>query len=54
MDALRRSVTNDTGKPAKKSKKRIADQGEMLLPITGKKKEEAKEVATPASRRKAG
>jgi DNA end-binding protein Ku len=54
IDALRRSVTNDIGKPAKKGKKRIAGQGEMLLPITGKKKEEAKEVAKPASRRKAG
>jgi hypothetical protein len=31
----------------------IAGQGEMLLPITGKKKEVAKE-AKPAARRKAG
>jgi len=59
MDALRRSVANDTGKPAakaspKKSKKRIQGQGEMLLPIAGKKKDLAKEMPKPAARRKAG
>jgi hypothetical protein len=52
MDALRRSVVDDTGKPAKKSKKRITGQGEILLPIAGKKKEVAKEK--PAARRKTG
>ena len=52
MDALRRSVASDTGKPAKKSKKRMTGQSEMLLRIAGKKKEVAKEK--PAARRKAG
>ena len=54
MDALRKSVASE--KPAakpKKGKKRIAGQGEMLLPIVGKKKD-AKETAKPATRRKAG
>jgi len=58
MDALRRSVANDAGKPAKpkKGKKRIAGQGEMLLPISGSKKAKdvVKEAAKPAARRKAG
>ena len=61
MDALRRSVANEkaapkTAKPEKaaKGKKRVAGQGEMLLPISGKKKEAAKEAARPAARRKAG
>jgi DNA end-binding protein Ku len=55
MDALRKSVASE--KPAvkpKKGKKRIAGQGEMLLPIAGKKPATAKESAKPASRRKAG
>jgi hypothetical protein len=40
---------------AKKGKKRIEGQREMLLPISGKKgKEAAKPVARPATRRKAG
>jgi len=54
MDALRRSAANDssTKKPAKKSKKRIEGQREMLLPITGKKKD-AKETGKAAVRRKA-
>jgi DNA end-binding protein Ku len=63
MDALRRSVESGktskpaaerpAAKPAKKSKKRIEGQGEMLLPIAGKKKDAVKEVAKPAARRKA-
>ena len=63
MDALRRSVESGktskpaavrpAAKPAKKSRKRIEGQGEMLLPIAGKKKDAVKEVAKPAARRKA-
>ena len=63
MDALRRSVESGKttkpaaerapAKPAKKSKKRIEGQREMLLPIPGKKKDAAKEAAKPAARRKA-
>jgi DNA end-binding protein Ku len=55
IDALRRSVATEkpAAKPAK-GKKRIAGQGEMLLPIAGKKNEAAKEVAKTATRRKAG
>jgi DNA end-binding protein Ku len=43
MDALRESVQQEKGKPAraKKSRKRIDGQTEMLLPITGKKAKEA-------------
>ena len=53
MDALRRSVQEE--KPAKvKKAKRIAGQREMLLPIAGKKKDVAKDVTKPATRRKAG
>jgi DNA end-binding protein Ku len=53
MDALRRSVANDTGRPPAKSKqrKRASGQGEMLMPITGAKKEAAKETARPARRK---
>jgi DNA end-binding protein Ku len=64
MDALRRSVHGGDAKLAakatapakatKKGKKRIEGQREMLLPISGKKKEAAKETAKPAARRKAG
>jgi DNA end-binding protein Ku len=63
MDALRQSVKADreggkqkTTRPqAKKGKKRIEGQREMLLPITGKKgKEIAKPAARTATRRKAG
>lgn len=66
MDALRRSVASGKGKapaaakaPAKaaapkKGKKRVEGQREMLLPISGKKKEAAKVAAKPAARRKAG
>jgi DNA end-binding protein Ku len=56
MDALRRSVATEkpAGKPPK-GKKRVAGQGEMLLPIEGKKgKESAKKIANPSARRKAG
>ena len=63
MDALRRSVESGktskpaavrpAAKPAKKSRKRIEGQREMLLPIAGKKKDAGKEVAKPAARRKA-
>jgi DNA end-binding protein Ku len=58
MDALKKSVAADRGaRPqAKKGKKRIEGQREMLLPITGKKgKDAAKPVARTATRqRKAG
>jgi len=63
MDALRQSVNADRSgasqkagrSQAKKSKKRIEGQREMLLPISGKKgKEAAKPVARTATRRKAG
>jgi len=53
MDALKKSVAADKGaRPqAKKGKKRIEGQREMLLPITGKKgKEVAKPVARTATR----
>ena len=55
MDALRKSVANDTGKLAK-AKKRAAGQGEMLMSIsgTGKGRASAKApVEKPAARRKA-
>ena len=58
MDALKKSVAADKGaRPqAKKGKKRIEGQREMLLPIAGKKgKEAGKPVARTAPRqRKAG
>ena len=49
MDALKKSVAADKGaRPqAKKGRKRIEGQREMLLPIAGKK---GKEVAKPAAR----
>jgi DNA end-binding protein Ku len=51
MDALKRSLSNETEAPAapaakskaKKPKKRIEGQREMLLPISGKKARESKE-----------
>jgi DNA end-binding protein Ku len=55
MDALRESVQQEKQAPgrAKKSRKRIDGQNEMLLPIAGKKaKESAKPVARPSSRQK--
>ena len=63
MDALRQSVKADRSRAsqkasrpqAKKGKKRIEGQREMLLPISGKKgKEAAKPDVRPATRRKAG
>src|SRR5215469_7790296 len=63
MDALRQSVQASGGKQStaarartKKSKKRIAGQREMLLPIPGKKdREAARSTARPSSRhRKTG
>lgn len=51
MDALERSVAAGSKKP--KGKKRIPGQGEMLLPISGKKKDaEAKPVARSGARQK--
>lgn len=55
MDALKKSLAADRGgRPqAKKGKKRIEGQRELLLPIAGKKgKEAAKSVARPAARQK--
>jgi DNA end-binding protein Ku len=59
MDALRRSVQQAVTAPAqaKKAKKRIEEQKEMLLPIEGKKpaREAAKKPARSSGRqRKAG
>jgi DNA end-binding protein Ku len=62
IDALKRSLAAEEAKApepakAKKPKKRVAGQREMLLPIPGKgnAKEKAKEPARPAARqRKAG
>jgi len=50
MDALRRSIAQEkaASTPPKKGRKRIEGQGEMLLPIPGKKGKEA--VAKPAER----
>ena len=67
MDALRRSIAEDakavgtpkkaaTPKP-KKGKERILGQGELLLPIAGRKEQpetETKPAAQPTSRRKSG
>jgi DNA end-binding protein Ku len=56
IDALRRSVAQEKRAPAsaKKGRKRIAGQTEMLLPIAGKKGKEAavKPVAKPTARQK--
>jgi len=56
MDALKKSIADKGARPqAKKGKKRIEGQREMLLPIAGKKSKEAsKPEARPATRRKAG
>jgi DNA end-binding protein Ku len=66
MDALRRSIAEDakaaaapktiTAPPPKKGKKRVPGQGELLLPISGRKepKVETKPAAQPAGRRKSG
>jgi DNA end-binding protein Ku len=57
MDALRRSIAEEKGAKAlaaaKKGRKRVAGQTEMLLPIAGKKaKEEAKPAARSGTRQK--
>ncbi len=54
MDALRQSIKAESGRPsAKKGKKRIEGQREMLLPIPGKKgKVAAKPAAKPGTRQK--
>jgi DNA end-binding protein Ku len=56
MDALRRSIAEQKrpSARAKKGRKRIEGQGEMLLPIPGKKAKEtsAKPVARPGTRQK--
>ncbi len=55
MDALRQSIKAESGRPsAKKGKKRIEGQREMLLPIPGKKGKEvaAKPTAKPSTRQK--
>ncbi len=59
MDALRRSVEAQGGRPAragKKGKKRIPGQTEMLLPISGKgaAKEPARKPRSAARQKKAG
>jgi DNA end-binding protein Ku len=53
MDALRRSVGQEKRTPAsaKKGRKRVAGQTEMLLPIAGKKRKEVA-AARPAGRQK--
>jgi DNA end-binding protein Ku len=50
MDALRRSIAEEkaASPPPKKGRKRIEGQGEMLLPIAGKKGKQA--AAKPAER----
>jgi hypothetical protein len=53
MDALRRSLADEGGTQAT-PKKRVAAQGEMLMPIAGSGKGRAKEAPKPAARRKAG
>jgi len=55
MDALRRSLAQETAtSPPKKTRKRALGQGEMLLPIPGKKNKEAvpQPVGRPTARRK--
>lgn len=64
MDALKRSLANDRGPApaaAKKGKKKMDGQREMLLPLQGKGQaaapkaaEKPKQAAKPATRRKAG
>jgi DNA end-binding protein Ku len=51
------AATTTTASNAKKAKKRIPGQGELLMPIAGRKeqpKEEAKPTKQQAGRRKAG
>jgi DNA end-binding protein Ku len=57
MDALRRSVQAEKAPAKARGKKRVAGQGEMLLPISGSGKGKAaaeKAPVKPAARRKAG
>ena len=67
MDALRRSIAEDakaigtpkkaTTRKPKKGKERILGQGELLLPIAGRKEQpetETKPATQPTSRRKSG
>jgi DNA end-binding protein Ku len=56
MDALRRSVQAERAAPAqaKKSRKRVEGQREMLLPIEGKQPPQRAGAKKPGSRRKAG
>ena len=55
MDALKRSIAAEkqASAPAKKGRKRVEGQREMLLPITGKKQPAApRAVARPQARQK--
>ncbi len=55
VDALRRSIAQEkaASAPPKKGRKRIEGQGEMLLPISGKRgKEAAKPAERPSAHRK--
>jgi DNA end-binding protein Ku len=57
MDALRRSIAQEKRPPvpAKKGRKRIEGQAEMLLPIAGRKGKEAaatKQAGRPSARQK--
>jgi DNA end-binding protein Ku len=56
MDALRRSVGQEKRAPAsaKKGRKRIAGQTEMLLPIAGKKRKEVAAARSAGRRKRAG
>jgi DNA end-binding protein Ku len=56
MDALRRSVAQEKRAPAsaKRGRKRIAGQTEMLLPIAGKKSKETAAVRPAGRQKKAG
>ena len=58
MDALRRSIRQESGAsvPSTRDRKRSERQAEMLLPISGKKANEAmaKPAGRPSSRKKAG
>lgn len=58
MDALRRSVKSEKEAPprAKRGRKRIAGQTEMLLPIPGKKPPQvaSKKAARPSARKRTG
>jgi DNA end-binding protein Ku len=56
MDALKKSLANETAPKGKKPRKPTAGQKDMLLPIQGKKAAEKKATKTERSvrRRKAG